>query len=1314
MPIKLNWDNFSVNHSEQNIYVTVDQTGGDLLIATVGPDIRTFTDVVDRSPTVSLEYAIETVGIKQGILTKAISDKINIPIAKPMIVRPSSNTITIESLSPLLIDWGDGEVQVEETINATSNLDIESGLPTKIYTHTFTDGFEDKIIKISHFDNASPIRFFTSDAIKEVVQWYGAGYDGALTNLTEKPRLVAFYGLGPELIRVPDVGPKTTIYAGLFENARIFNQPLDNWDTSLVTSMYGMFKRCLAFNQPLDSWDVSNVQDFSYMFEGAIQFNQNLPSWSTGNATDMSHMFAYAEAFDGEIGTWDISNVKTLRAMFKMCYVFNQPLNGWDTSNVTDLTSTFSEAGLFNQPLNDWDTSKVTSLKHTFNGAYSFNQPLSNWITNLVESMAGTFKDASSFDQNIHGWSVKNIANLGYRQGQYTIDYAEFKLNCPLRHPFTPRWGTENPRYNLTLPGFQFKLTNGSEDEDWVYIDMMMDNSATLETVAPYEVYVNGEFYASGLPYIENGGKYFGISLDILPGREYNVDIRGMVGVLEFSSDTTGWWPSDETNPEPTPLTATMEIQDWGTKENISNYQLQLGQIEILVPEYGPPCSNYNRLFNLAAGFNDPNISLWDTSHVTDMSWMFTNAINFNQPVNNWNTSNVTNFFYIFAWCHAFNQPLNNWDVSNATDMGYMFCDSYKFNSSVDGWTLGPNLTDCHIFADNYSFNLPIDSWDLTQAKTLNGLFSGSVYNQPLNGLNVSNIENMSYMFSGASAFNQPLDQWDVSNVTDMHNMFHRAEVFNQPIGMWDVSKVTTMYNMFLDNKAFNQDIGMWDVSNVVIMESMFESASVFNQYLGTWDTRNVNWGSRFYKTFGRGGALKVENYPNWSLGPTPQVLTTEFSPEGVTPLISIITTERPSLAAYFKDVPSGGIIVDWGDGIIEKFVNNSGERLGSDTGVQTWTHQYQVMGEYTIKVYPLSKLRLLRINGCCEVSDWGNIPIDGFELTDTDWSMDTSWLRKVPTYLPGYVVSTKSMFHKAITFNDPSITSWDVSNVTDMAYMFHGAKAFNQPIGNWNTSTVTNMSYMFSNAFLFNQPLNNWDTSNVKSIEAMFYSAKAFNQPIDQWDVSKTTSMFFMFHETLAFDQPLNTWDVSNVTRMTYMFRGASSFNQPLDQWNVGNVTDMGWMFDGASLFDQDISSWDMRKVKTIRSMFYRASRFNKPVNSWKLLSLTDLIGVFQEALLFNQPLDQWDTSKITAMNYMFRGASSFNQDIGMWDMSNVTDMYEMFYNASSFNQDLKNWCVNYFTSIPSNFVTNATNFLPENLPVWGTCPLRESNYIY
>ena len=56
------------------------------------------------------------------------------------------------------------------------------------------------------------------------------------------------------------------------------------------------------------------------------------------------------------------------------------------------------------------------------------------------------------------------------------------------------------------------------------------------------------------------------------------------------------------------------------------------------------------------------------------------------------------------------------------------------------------------------------------------------------------------------------------------------------------------------------------------------------------------------------------------------------------------------------------------------------------------------------------------------------------------------------------------------VCFNQP-LNNWNVSNVTDMNRMFHGAILFNQLL-NWNVSNVTDTRYMFEYAESFNQSL--------------------------------------------------------------------------------------------------------------------------------------------------------------------------------------------------------------------------------------------------
>ncbi len=79
---------------------------------------------------------------------------------------------------------------------------------------------------------------------------------------------------------------------------------------------------------------------------------------------------------------------------------------------------------------------------------------------------------------------------------------------------------------------------------------------------------------------------------------------------------------------------------------------------------------------------------------------------------------------------------------------------------------------------------------------------------------------------------------------------------------------------------------------------------------------------------------------------------------------------------------------------------------------------------------------------------------------------------------------------------NGDDVTKVVTSLITDMSFMFEGdpemfktAYAFNQDISSWDVSNVNNMAYMFY-ASAFNQDIGSWDVSNVTNCGNFSYGA--------------------------------------------------------------------------------------------------------------------------------------------------------------------------------------------------------------------------------
>ena len=111
-----------------------------------------------------------------------------------------------------------------------------------------------------------------------------------------------------------------------------------------------------------------------------------------------------------------------------------------------------------------------------------------------------------------------------------------------------------------------------------------------------------------------------------------------------------------------------------------------------------------------------------------------------------------------------------------------------------------------------------------------------------------------------------------------------------------------------------------------------------------------------------------------------------------------------------------------------------------------------------------------------------------------------------------------------------------DVSYITDMSGLFSYCE-FNGDISKWDVSNVTNMNYMFEKALDFNQDISNWDVSKVIKFRDMFADAVSFNQNISNWNVANAEDMGFMFNGATTFNQDLSKWDVSKVVDKSAMF---------------------------------------------------------------------------------------------------------------------------------------------------------------------------------
>ena len=396
-----------------------------------------------------------------------------------------------------------------------------------------------------------------------------------------------------------------------------------------------------------------------------------------------------------------------------------------------------------------------------------------------------------------------------------------------------------------------------------------------------------------------------------------------------------------------------------------------------------------------------------------------------------------------------------------------------------------------------------------------------------------------------------PVSTWDVSGVTDMQQLFSNApsqgygfSECNPDISGWDTSKVTNMKWMFY-GATQTHALGHWKTGNVRTMYGMFMKAPLFNQPLNDWDTSKVtDMRSMFQEAYAFNQSLAY-----WD---TSQVTDMRSMFRLALAFNQSVGTWDTGKVRYMRDMFSGAISFD-------QPVNN-------------WDMSKVVENTDMWKV--ASSMRECNKPGAdpCAVTPTPSPTPPPPILTKTDLqSKVNEWCNDRGTAEAAF----------------GPISTWDVSQVTNMASLFEGKTSCNPPIGNWDTSQVTTMERMFMNARRFNQPIGKWDTSKVNTMYQMFYKATAFNQAIGDWDTSQVTNMDYMLcpvqlsyrkytTNTGNFNQPIGKWDTSKVTRMSAMFWNAAAFNQPIGNWDTSQVTENRWMFLGATAFDQPINNFN------------------------------------------------------------------------------------------------------------------------------------------
>lgn len=205
------------------------------------------------------------------------------------------------------------------------------------------------------------------------------------------------------------------------------------------------------------------------------------------------------------------------------------------------------------------------------------------------------------------------------------------------------------------------------------------------------------------------------------------------------------------------------------------------------------------------------DLSGWKTSNVTNMACMFTgqNHLETLKGLSNWNTSRVTNMAQMFHGLSKLQDgslgDLSKWKTSKVTDMTYMFAvmSLQTDLSFVNGWDTSKVTDMSYMFAkDEKLQKLDLSNWNVSSV-----------------GLKETE-QNYSFgaMFSGDTALTSvgDISRWRTDNVHDTRQMFYgTTSLKNIDLSGWNTGKLQIAEGMFRNSGAQYINLDHWDFSNI-------------------------------------------------------------------------------------------------------------------------------------------------------------------------------------------------------------------------------------------------------------------------------------------------------------------------------------------------------------------------------------------------------------------------------------------------------------------------------------------------------------------
>ncbi|MDG9732718.1 BspA family leucine-rich repeat surface protein [Leuconostoc pseudomesenteroides] len=528
------------------------------------------------------------------------------------------------------------------------------------------------------------------------------------------------------------VDPNVTyLFANLGQLSEFID--LQNFDTSNVTSMAYWFYYTKGLTNPdLSVLNTSNVTNMSYMFYGSGVTSLDLSGWSVDKVVYFSYMFYGTDNLE-YLNLSDWGNNRTATSV-RMAFMFSDTtklttliMKNFQTTNVTNMSGMFSNTGLTSLNLSDWDVRQVVTFEAMFSSEKNLSTlNLSNWGVNRTAtsvSMRGMFQGSSNnglTKLNLTNFQTTNVTNMSdmFYQNETTETIDLSSWNVDQVTTFQYMFAYSNIK-SLDLSNWGINRTANGVDMSYMFYSKVALISLNLTNFKTTNVTNMSNMFAySNIEELDFSGwnvtkvttflrMFYSAKIQSLNLSDWHVGAETSSVIMAYMFYSTPALTSlDLTNSTITNVTTMFYMFTYTglTSLNLSNCDVS-------------KVTTFQYMFYKASNLLTLNLSGWGNSRSAnnvDMSYMFADATVLSSlTLTGFNTSNVTNMSYMFSNTKLASLDLSNWDVTKVTNFTYMFSNSKLMTLDLTGWS----TTSGNAF--NIMFNATNSLWKIALGKNI-------------------------------------------------------------------------------------------------------------------------------------------------------------------------------------------------------------------------------------------------------------------------------------------------------------------------------------------------------------------------------------------------------------------------------------------------------------------------------------------------------------------------------------------------------------------------------------------------------------------